>query len=42
VLEGGEPKVVIHVGASDSAFTEVLDGTLQPGAEVITDSKTAE
>jgi HlyD family secretion protein len=43
VLKDGAPqKVVVHVGATDGAFTEVLDGALQPGAAVITDSKTAE
>ncbi len=42
VLKDGAPqKVVVHVGASDGTWTEVLDGPLQAGAAVITDSRTA-
>jgi HlyD family secretion protein len=43
VLKDGAPqKVVIHIGASDGTWTEVLDGALQAGDALITDSTTAE
>ncbi len=42
VLKDGAPqKVVVHVGATDGAWTEVLDGPLEAGAPVITGSETA-
>jgi HlyD family secretion protein len=38
--DGALQKVVVHVGASDGAWTEVLDGPLEAGAQVVTDSST--
>lgn len=39
VLEDGAPKKLsVRVGATDGTWTEVLDGPLQAGAEVVTDS----
>jgi HlyD family secretion protein len=42
VLKNGAPKkVIVHVGASDGSFTEVLDGAIEAGTPVITDSVAA-
>ncbi len=42
VLENGAPKAVaVRVGASDGAWTEVLEGSLTPVAPVIVDSSSA-
>ncbi len=42
VLKDGAPeKMTVHVGASDGAWTEVVDGPLTAGTQVIVDSATA-
>ena len=38
VLEGGEPRpIAVRTGVSDGTSTELLDGSLGPTAEVVTD-----
>ncbi len=39
--DGAPQKVVVHVGATDGSWTEVLDGPLEAGAPVITGSEAA-
>ncbi len=41
VLENGIPQAVrVVVGASDGSFTEIVDGALEPGTDVVVDSIT--
>jgi HlyD family secretion protein len=39
--DGALEKVVVHVGATDGSWTEVLDGPLEAGAQVVTGSEAA-